>query len=326
MLQKAHELGEQCLTLAQHVQDPILLQEVHRMLGLTAFFLGEPVMALRHLEQGLVLYETQQDHLQPFPSEMDRGGVCLSGMAWTLWILGYPEQAIMKSRDALTLAHELSHAYTLAFALHHDAVVRLSRREVSLAQKRIAAIIALAHEHSFAQWMAGGMFTSGWALVEQGAVEEGIVELKKAQAMWQAMGTDLAQTHIAVRLAEAYRRGGRAAEGLRVLEEALVIVHKSGEGYFEAEIYRLKGELLLQQVAEKEEEAEVCFHKALDVARRQKAKSLELRAAMSLTHLWRQQGKREEARHLLAEIYGWFTEGFNLPDILEAKALLNALH
>jgi adenylate cyclase len=113
---------------------------------------------------------------------------------------------------------------------------------------------------------------------------------------------------------------------LRVLEEALVIVHKSGEGYFEAEIYRLKGELLLQQVAEKEEEAEVCFRKALDVARRQKAKSLELRAAMSLTHLWRQQGKREEARHLLAEIYGWFTEGFNLPDILEAKALLNALH
>jgi predicted ATPase len=142
---------------------------------------------------------------------------------------------------------------------------------------------------------------------------------------WRTIGTDLAKTHLLFRLAEAYGRGGQAAEGLRLLDEALAVVHKTAEGYFEAEIYRLKGELLLQQVAGSEGEAETCFRKALNVARRQEAKSLELRAAMSLSRLWQRQGKREEARQLLAGSYSWFTEGFDIPDLLEAKALLEAL-
>lgn len=322
------------------------------MLGVTSFYLGGPVTARRHLEQGVALYTVQQDSSQTFGSGMAPGVVCLSVLAWALWQLGYPDQALTKSREALTLAHELSHAYSLAFALHYDAVIRLSRREVSLAQKQIAAIIALAREHGFAQWMAGSMFTSGWALVEQGAVEEGIVQLKQARAMWQALGTELAQTHIAVRLTEAYCKKGQSAEGLQIVDEALEVLCKNAEYYYAAELYRLKGELFLQQsiqssgtcplpvttpmvgeaqhggeppVSSLQMDAETCFWQALDVARQQHARSLELRAVISLSRLWQRQGKHIEARRLLTQVYDWFTEGFDTPDLQDAKALLEAL-
>ena len=165
----------------------------------------------------------------------------------------------------------------------------------------------------------------GWALAEQGFVEEGIQQLRQGMDTWRTLGTELAKTHVLFRLAEAYGRGGQAKEGLRVLDEALTTVHKNAEGYFEAEIYRLKGELLLQQVAGRDQEVETCFCQALNVARRQQAKSMELRAAISLSRLWQQQGKRDEARQLLAGSYNWFTEGFDLLDLQEAKALLGAL-
>jgi class 3 adenylate cyclase/predicted ATPase len=351
-IQAAHGLAEQCFSLAQHGQDSAQLEEARCMLGLTSFFQGEAVAARVHLEHGIALYDARHSHVRAFGGGMDRGVTCLAVMAWTLWILGYPEQAITRSQAALTLAKELSHAYSLAFALHYDAVVRLSRREASLAQQRIEAIIALAREHDFAQWLAGGMFIRGWALVEQGALEEGIVQLKQAQAMWQAMGTELAQTHIAVRLAEAYRKKGQITEGLHIVDKALEVLCKTAEYYYAAELHRLKGELFLQQTLQSGDPcslppvtpmvgeaaqhqgvtyasalqvyAEACFHRALDIARQQCAKSLELRAVMSLSRLWQQQGKRAEARELLTQVYDWFTEGFDTPDLQDAKALLEA--
>jgi predicted ATPase len=191
------------------------------------------------------------------------------------------------------------------------------------------------------------MITRGWALAEQGSTEEGIVQLRQGLATLGAMGADLGQTHMLVRLAEAYGRGGQTEEGLRVLGEALPAVHKNGERHYEAELYRLRGELLLQQVVERDAEAiqihtltvavrtahapplqteaETCFRQAIDVAGHQCAKSLELRAVMSLSRLWQKQGRRAEARQMLAELYGWFTEGFDTPDLQEAKALLEAL-
>lgn len=304
------------------------------MLGRTLLFLGEPVLARMHLEQGIALYDPQQGRSRAFNVGMDPGVACLSCLAWTLWLLGYPAQALTRVYEALTLAQESSHAYSLAFALHHAALLRLSRREASKALEHAEATMALAREHGFAQWSAGGMFTRGWALIEQGAVQEGIVQLQQAQAAWQSLGTELAQTHVFVRMIEAYEKSGRVEEGLRVLDESLVVMHKNAEFYYEAELYRLKGELLLAHGGSRLQaqgqwhmvgEAEECFHQALSVASAQQTKSLQLRAAMSLGRLCQQHGKQAEARQMLRDLYNWFTEGFDTRDLQEAKALLESL-
>src|SRR5262249_45822361 len=244
-LRKAHELSEQCLTLAQSVQDPGLLEEAHQMLGLTSFFQGEPVSARSHLEQGIALYDVQQGRLRAFRGGVDHGVVCLSFLAWTLWQLGFPEQALQKSREALTLAQELSQAYSLGFALQHAALLHQSRREAKRVQEITEATLRLARQQEFVQWLAGGMVVRGWALAEQGSIEEGIEQLRQGIVTWQTLGTTLSQTHMLFRLAQAYGKGGQTGEGLRVLEEALAFMHERDERHYETELYRLKGEFLL---------------------------------------------------------------------------------
>ncbi len=304
------------------------------MLGSTLFFLGELASARTHLEQGSALYDPQRYRSRALSSGLDPGVVSLSRLAWTLWMLGYPDQALTRSQEALTLAQQLSHPYSLGFALHYAAVLHQSRREAQLVREWADATIAHSREQGFIQWLEGGIILRGWALVEQGLVEEGIAQLREALTAKRAKGTDLGQAHGLGRLAEVYGKAGQVEEGLRVLAEALAAVHNNNSArYFEAELYRLKGELLLQQTVRRGvpvepvllAEAEACFHQALDVARHQGAKSLELRAVMSLSRLWQQQGKRAAAHQMLAEIYGWFTEGFDTPDLQEAQALLTAL-
>jgi predicted ATPase len=178
---------------------------------------------------------------------MNPGVACLSYLAWTLWLLGYPDQAWNRICEALTLAHKSSHTYSLAVALHYAAVLRLARREARLAQELAEETMELSRMHGFPQWSVGGIFMRGGALIEQGLVEEGIDQLRQAQAASRAMGKELAQTHIFVRLAEACLQRKRIEDGLQVLTEALHAIHESGERYQEAEVYRLKGELLLEQ-------------------------------------------------------------------------------
>jgi predicted ATPase len=336
-IQKARELAEQCFTLAQSVQDPVLLQEGHRRLGSSLFFHGELVAAREHFEQGIALYDVRHSYLRAFSDGMNPSVICLSYLAWSLWLLGYPDRALNRIYEALTLAHKSSHTYSLAVALHYAAVLRLARREARLAQELAEETIELSSMHGFAQWLVGGRFMRGGALSEQGLVEEGIDQLRQAQAASRAMGKELAQTHIFVRLAEACLQGERVEEGLQLLTEALHIIHESGERYLEAEVYRLKGELLLQQDTRNNKvfvlpqsalgltEAENCFRHALAVACSQQVKSLELRAAMSLSRLWQQQSKHTEAYQLLAKVYAWFTEGFETQDLQEAQILLKAL-
>ncbi len=326
-IQTARGLAEQCLTLAQHVQDPALLQDAHCMLGLTLFYQGELIAARAHLEHGIALHDARQDHLRAFSGGIDSGVVCLSAMAWTLWMLGYPEQALMRSRDALTLARELSHAFSLAFALNYASMLYVWRREVQFAKERAEALITLSNEHGFIHALSVGMIRRGWALAKERAVAEGIGQLHQGLATIRDTGTALPLSHHLALLAEAYKQGGQGDAGLHVLAEALAYLGKTGERELEAEIYRLKGECLLAQTGKrcKGREAEECFRQALNVARRQQAKSLELRAAMSLGRLWQQQGRRAEAHQMLAGIYGWFTEGFETPDLQEAKALLKVL-
>ena len=176
-------------------------------------------------------------------------------------------------------------------------------------------------------FLAGGTISHGWALTEHGQIEEGITQIRQGMTAWRATGAEASWSHWLALLAEAYKNRGQTEEGLSALTEALVAAEKNEERYYEAELYRVKGELMLQSkvLSSKSqiEEAEACFLKAIEIARKQQAKSLELRAVMSLSRLWQQQGKRrEEARQMLAEVYGWFTEGFDTPDLLEAKALL----
>jgi predicted ATPase len=225
----------------------------------------------------------------------------------------------------MTLARALSHPQSWASAAAHVAMFHSLRREWQAAHELAEAGMALSREQGFPLWLAWGTIQWGWALVEQGQVEEGITQMRQGLAAWRATGTELIRPYFLGLLAEAYRKGGQAAEGLGALDEALALVQQHQETFCEAELYRLKGEVLRSLAAGHAAEAEACFHQALDTARRQSARSWELRAATSLARLWQQQGKRAEACALLAPIYHWFTEGFDTADLQEAKALLEEL-
>ena len=320
--QAARELGEHLLTLAQRIQDPLLLAAAYRAMGTTLFELGELASARAHLEQGIALYDPQQHR----PVGMQDPGVsCRYWVARALWELGYPDQALQRGYEALTLARELSHPYSLAAALGYTAMLHQHRREVQAAQEQAEAVIALSTEQGFALYLPLGTILRGWALAAYGQAAEGIAHMHQGLAAWRATSAARSGPHFLALLAEAYGKIGQTEEGLRLLVEALAMVDNGGERYYEAELHRLKGELLLALSAENRTAAAACFHQALDIARRQQAKSLELRAAVSLGQLWQRQGKRTEAHALLAPIYGWFTEGFDTADLQEAWALLEAL-
>jgi predicted ATPase/class 3 adenylate cyclase len=330
-LQTARDLGEQLLTLAQNLQDAGLLARAHMMEGEALYYLGEFVQARDHLDQGAALYDPQQHRSHAFLYGSDSGVGCLFLGALVLETLGYPTQALKRSYEAFTLAQELSHSFSLAFALYWASRLCQRRGEGRAAQERAETLVALANEQEFALWEAWGTVLWGWALAEQGQGAEGITRIRQGLAAEQAAGAELNQPYFLALLAEAYEKGGQAEEGLAVLAKALAVVEKTGVRHYEAELYRLKGELTLvqsnvQSLESRVKEAEECFWKAIEIGRKQQAKSLELRAATSLARLWQQQGKQKEAHAMLAEIYHWFTEGFDTKDLQEAKALLEELH
>jgi len=255
----------------------------------------------------------------------DSGVACRLFGALCLWLLGYPDQARQWQEAALTQAQGLLHAYTLAQALLFSTILHQWCREAAVAQERAEAQRALCTEHGFAQYLAWSTILRGSALAAQGQWAEGLAQMRQGLAACRATGARSLGHWFHTLLAEACGRAGQVEEGLRALEEALKALQTTEDRLYEAEVYRLKGELLLQQSATQQGEAEESFHQALTVARRQQAKSWELRAAMSLSRLWQQQGRRAEAYDLLAPIYGWFTEGFDTADLQEARALLEHL-
>jgi class 3 adenylate cyclase/predicted ATPase len=321
----AHARGEQLLTLAQHAQDSTMLLVAHGVLGRTLFYLGTVASAQTHFAQGIALYGPQQHRASTFLYGEDAGVVCHSFASWALWFLGCPDQGLRQSQEAMALAQQIAHPFSLGFALFFAAVLHLCRREVRLTQERAAAVMSLAKEQGFQYWIDGGSIYHGWALAQQGQGKEGIEQMHQGMKAWRAAGAELGRSLILTLLAEAYGTMGQPEAGLTVLAEALVHVEHTGECYYEAEIHRLKGALLLQQSSANQAEAEHCFHHAIAIAQNQQAKSWELRAATSLARLWQSQGKRQEAHDLLAPVYGWFTEGFDTADLKDAKALLEAL-
>jgi predicted ATPase len=223
------------------------------------------------------------------------------------------------------LAHALSHPYSLAFARCWAAIVSQFRRDVPAAHEQAEAAVALLTEQGFPQWAAFGTSVHGWALGMQGQGEAGMAQIRQGIADCRATGAMLRVPYFNTLLADVCAHLGHTQDSLQALAEAHTLVEQQEERWWEAEVARLRGVLLLRQPGTPPAEAETCFHQALDVARRQEAKSLELRAAMSLARLWQQQGKRAEAHALLAPVYHWFTEGFDTADLQEAKALLDAL-
>jgi predicted ATPase len=337
-LKAAREWAEQCFSLAQNVHHPIFLMYAHLLLGSTSYYLGEFAQAREHWEAGIAFYDPPQ-HRNALE---DPGVLLLSYAAWVLWFLGYPDQALQRIHAALTLAQELSRPFSLAYALNFAGVLHQLRREEQVVRERVEALVTLSTEQGFPLYVAMGTIRRGWALAAQEQVERGILQIRQGMAAYQAMGTELGQPHHLAYLAEACGKTGQTEEGLSALAEALALVDKTGERFYEAELYRLKGELTLKQFGVRspafgvtnpqsstpnpQAEAEACFLKAIKVARRQQAKSWELRATVSLARLWQQGKKKQQARKMLAKIYNWFTEGFDTKDLQEAKALLEELH
>jgi len=325
-LEPARELGEQLLTLARRVGDPVLLLEAHHALWATLGDMGEFVSAQAHWEQGLALYDPQQHRVLAFRyGNHDPGVCCRFHGASTLWLLGYPDQALKMNHDALSLARQLSHPFSLGLAQYYAAVLHYLRGEWQAAQELVEATVTLSTEQGFPSLVARGAILRGRLLVEQGQWKEGIEELQQGLAAYRATGSEGRRCQYLAMLAEAYAKGGHGEEGLNAVSEALATAARTGERYPEAELFRLKGELLLRQTVPEEQLAENCFRQAIDVARRQRAKSLELRAVTSVSRLWQRQGKREQARRVLEEVYRWFTEGFDTIDLKETKALLEEI-
>ncbi len=324
-LHTARELGDTLLRLAQHADDPALAVVAHYALGMTWFCLGALPVARQHLEEGIARDTPDQRRAPVFRIGHDPGVGCRIHAALLLWFLGYPAQALARLHEALALAHELSHPYSLARARCWAAFVSQFRRDVPAVHEQAEAAVALSTEQGFPLWAATGTILCGWALAMQGQGEEGMAQVRQGIAAYRATGAALLVPYYCTLLADVSAHLGHTEDGLQALAEAHTLVEQQEERWWEAEIHRLRGVLLLRQPGTSQAEAETWFQRALDVARHQEAKSLELRAAMSLSRLWQQQGKQAEARALLAPVYGWFTEGFDTADLQEAKALLEAL-
>jgi predicted ATPase len=318
------EMSEQLLRLGRREKNPAALASGHATLGATWFWLGEMALGREHIEQGIALYNAQEAHfhIYAFPHEQDLKAFCLVYAAWSSWCLGYPDQALQQTQELLTLPEHQSRPYSLAAALTWTIRVHQCRRDIEAVQQVAEAIMALGAEHGFPYITAQGAIFQGAVLVDQGREAEGLVQMRQGIDTYRKTGSKVRAYFLAL-LAEAYGEAGEAEAGLGVLAEALAHVAKTGERQYEAELHRLQGELLLSRSVNHQTEAEAHFQHALDVACRQQAKSWELRAATSLARLWRSQGKRQAARDLLAPVYAWFTEGFDTPDLKDAKALLN---
>ncbi|WP_223543133.1 adenylate/guanylate cyclase domain-containing protein [Pseudomonas sp. GL-B-12] len=324
----ACELGERLFSIAQTAQDPDLLVEAHAALGATLLFQGDLRNALEHQERARVLYNPDRHRTHVITYGMDPG-YSLTFSTWCLWFLGFPDQASKRGRDALALANKISDPFGLAFTLSATSILGQLRHDVQLAEECADAAIKLSLERGFPFYLAWGTILQGWACAEQGNIDEGIAQITEGIATYQAAGAELGCSYFLALLAAAHGRSGQPQAGLDVVIGALAMVNRTGEHFYEAELYRLKGALSLQcqsedrQDSSVQQEAQACFQKAILVARQQGAKSLELRATVSLAQLWEARDK-EAARQMLADIYSFFTEGFDSVDLLQTKALLDA--
>jgi predicted ATPase len=322
--QPSRELGEQMLRLAEMSGSTVALIQANRALGVTLLYSGELEAGLVHIEKAVALYDPTEHCAFAFRlNGLDLGVSVLSFAAWGSWLRGRPARALQRTDEMLLIARDLDHPYNLAWVLVFSAWVHQFRRDVQQTRAQAEAAIALAKEQGFSLFQAMGRILRGWSLAMSGSAIEGIAELRQGMDDYRRTGAESSRMHWTVLLAEAYLAAGQIDQGLGVLDEAQS--GQAGERYYEAELHRMRGELHLARAgsdARAAADAGRCFEQALDVARSQGATSLELRAAMSLNRVRRQQGRKEDARNVLARVYGGFSEGFDTADLQQAAALL----
>ncbi|HKD40073.1 MAG TPA: hypothetical protein VKB87_07260, partial [Myxococcaceae bacterium] len=322
-LQEARELSLQFLGLAKREENPTLLAVGHLALGASLFHLGESAQARENLEQAMARDDPDRDRFQLLAFGPDVGVFCLSYVAHVLWFLGYPDQALEKAQEAVALAHGLSHPFSLAIALDYSAMLHQFRGEEQAGEQRANEAAELCRSYGFPYYLAWTPIIRGWALVQRGSAVEGIEQMCEGLAALKGLGAELRGPYYRGLLAEAYGKAARPGEGLKSLAEAFALKHKNKESWIEADLYRIEGDLLLQEADR--QAAQASYRRALDVARQQGLRSLELRAATSLARLWLLQNEHDPARALLKQNCGNFTEGFDTQDFKEARSLLEEL-
>jgi predicted ATPase len=324
-LNRARHLSEELLALAERCGDPMMLLAAHQALGHSLYHLGEFSGALGHLEQarpGLHPKLDRSPHLRYGVAPVVQS---MASLAQLLWCLGFPDQALQRSREAVDSARELSHLHSLACSMYFAVRLHLLRRETHRADQLAEQALALSTKHGFSFWTALLVFMQGWSLCHQGRGAEGLVRMRTGLADAEATGARMMRPMFCALLTRAYGQTGQLDEAMRMLSDTLQAVEESGQRHYEAEAHRFRGELHLRKMHPDFEQAEGSFQHALSIARRQQAKSWELRAATSLARLWRDQGRRAQAHNLLAPVYRWFTEGLETADLKDAKALLDEL-
>jgi predicted ATPase len=321
----ARDLANELLDLAEQHADPMLLVAAHQALGRSLYHMGEFTAALIHLEKGRAGLEHKFDPSPHLRYAIAPAVQCMATLAQLLWCLGYPDQALQRSREAVHSARELSHLNTHTHSMYHAIRLHLLRGEPREADELAEAALGLSTKHGFTFWTAMIPFLQGWSLCLQGRGAQGVARMRSGLTDAVALGMRMMRPMFCTLLAEAYGQGSQLKDAWQMLSDALDTVEKSGQRYYEAETYRFKGELHLRDAVPDIEQAGISFQRALDIGRHQQAKSWELRAATDLARLWRDQGKHTEAHDLLASVYGWFTEGFDTADLKDAKGLLDEL-
>ncbi|MGH8722230.1 MAG: hypothetical protein ACREU4_09610, partial [Burkholderiales bacterium] len=322
----ARQLGDELLVLAEEQSDEALLLQARHAAWTTSLYRGEPRRAYDHAEQGRALYRANRDHaLAAAYGGHDAGACCRYTAGHASWLLGYPDRGLDCAEDAVAFAKRLGHPMSLCIAEMVLTIICQCRGEVDRVGELAEELVASATRQGLVWYAATGAVLQGWALAARGESAIGIDKMQVGLDQLHAAGAGLRRSYLLWLLAETLMRVGDLGQSSRALSEALRFVSKRGEGWWQAELHRLEGALRLQQDGAATDQAEACFRKSLDVARRQEVKSLELRAARDLARLWAGQGRRAEARDLLAPVYGWFTEGFETADLEDARTLLDTL-
>jgi DNA-binding winged helix-turn-helix (wHTH) protein/predicted ATPase/type II secretory pathway predicted ATPase ExeA len=339
-IERKQSSAAELLRLARRERDPSLLLVAHMMQSGNLFFQGEFARAQTHAEEGLALYDPSVHRTLAFLYGDDPQILCHCWAALALWYRGYPDQALARVHLALRTAQDLGYPFGLVFARFWTAFLHQARGEPAGVEEHSEALIMLAESQGIPQFAAMGTILRGWVVTQLGRQAEGVDQIRQGIARLRAVGQELGRPYFSALLAEAYRQCGRPEEGLSVVNEALAVTQTTGECMHQAELYRLRGELLCRAGrgapdghrksapdagATGSAEAEACVRTALEVAGRQGAKSLELRATVSLSRLWQRQGDAEKARRMLAQAHRWFAEGHDTQDLREAKALLAEL-
>jgi predicted ATPase len=323
---RALEIGEELLERAQRTGDSGHRLQAHHALVGTYVFLGKFEEGVSHGERAVALYDPNHHAALAFVYGGHDAGACSRHfLGISLWMLGYPDQGLDAAEEAQKMAERLAQPHTTVLELMYGSLVRLLRGEAETARRDTAAAIAIATESGIPQWGGMSQAFGGAALAALGSIEEGLAELQRGRLAYQATGARSAQTLLLTFLADVHIRRAAWEEALSTVNEALTVVASTGERVCEAELYRLQGEILLGRSPADVAGAEACLHKAVEIARGQRARSWELRAVTSLSRLWQRQGRVGQARSVLTPVLAWFTEGRNTRDFREAQALLNAL-